>query len=181
MRSVIALSRSLGADPLLVQGAGGNLSWKDGGTLWIKASGTSLAHAAADTFVPVDREALSAVPLDGSDIVPEPLNGSAHRPSIETQMHAVLPQSVVIHLHAVDVLAPLVRADADREIRDILAGRVNYALVDYVRPGGPLAAAVASALAERETPPPTSCSSAIMGSSSVGPMQSMPSGDLSDS
>jgi rhamnose utilization protein RhaD (predicted bifunctional aldolase and dehydrogenase) len=29
----------IGADPLLVQGAGGNASWKEGDTLWIKASG----------------------------------------------------------------------------------------------------------------------------------------------
>ena len=37
----------IGADPLLVQGAGGNVSWKEDGTLWIKASGKWLAGAPA--------------------------------------------------------------------------------------------------------------------------------------
>ena len=54
----------LGADPLLVQGAGGNVSWKESEVLWIKASGTWLKDALErDIFVPVDlsdlREALS--------------------------------------------------------------------------------------------------------------------------
>ena len=45
----------IGKDPLLVQGAGGNVSWKDGDTLWVKASGTWLADATEkDIFVPVD-------------------------------------------------------------------------------------------------------------------------------
>ena len=35
----------IGANPLLVQGAGGNISWKEDHTLWIKASGTRLSNA----------------------------------------------------------------------------------------------------------------------------------------
>ena len=46
---------NLGKDSLLIQGAGGNISWKDGNKLWIKASGTWLADAnIMDIFVPVD-------------------------------------------------------------------------------------------------------------------------------
>ena len=41
----------IGADPLLVQGAGGNVSWKKGSVLWIKASGTWLAHAKKTIFL----------------------------------------------------------------------------------------------------------------------------------
>ena len=33
---VIHFCQSLGRDPLLVQGAGGNVSWKDGEVLWVK-------------------------------------------------------------------------------------------------------------------------------------------------
>ena len=44
----------IGADPLLVQGAGGNVSWKEGDDLWVKASGTWLADAVSqDIFIPV--------------------------------------------------------------------------------------------------------------------------------
>ena len=49
----------IGQEPLLVQGAGGNVSWKDGGTLWIKASGAWLADAEKDDiFVPADLDTL---------------------------------------------------------------------------------------------------------------------------
>ena len=42
-----------GANPLLVQGAGGNVSWKEEDTLWVKASGTWLSDASAeDIFLP---------------------------------------------------------------------------------------------------------------------------------
>jgi len=44
-RSVKEFCGRIGKDRLLVQGAGGNVSWKDGNTLWIKASGKWLAHA----------------------------------------------------------------------------------------------------------------------------------------
>ena len=45
------LSARVGADPLLVQAAGGNTSLKDGGTMWIKASGTWLKDAAARDII----------------------------------------------------------------------------------------------------------------------------------
>ena len=49
------LSARVGADPLLVQAAGGNTSLKHDGVMWIKASGTWLKDAAArDIFVPLD-------------------------------------------------------------------------------------------------------------------------------
>ena len=54
-------SARVGADPRLVQGAGGNTSLKVGGVLWIKASGTWLARAAEDDiFVPVEMAPLLA-------------------------------------------------------------------------------------------------------------------------
>ena len=44
----------IGTDPLLVQGPGGNVSWKDDDVLWIKASGKWLAKACdEEIFVPV--------------------------------------------------------------------------------------------------------------------------------
>ena len=37
----------IGADPLLIQGPGGNTSFKSGDELWVKASGAWLAEASA--------------------------------------------------------------------------------------------------------------------------------------
>src|SRR3954464_12991143 len=94
----------IGADPLLVQGAGGNVSWKDGDTLWIKASGTWLADATRkDIFVPVDLAHLrAAIDAGAMDVQPRTVGESALRPSIETLLHALMPQPVVVHLHAVE-------------------------------------------------------------------------------
>ena len=64
--SVIEYCSTIGADPLLVQGAGGNVSWKEEDTLWVKASGTWLAEAAGkDIFVPVDLPHLRAAIASG--------------------------------------------------------------------------------------------------------------------
>ena len=52
--SVIDFCSDIGGDAFLVQGAGGNVSWKDGDTLWVKASGTWLSEAKyKEIFLPV--------------------------------------------------------------------------------------------------------------------------------
>jgi rhamnose utilization protein RhaD (predicted bifunctional aldolase and dehydrogenase) len=147
---VIAYCAEVGADPLLVQGAGGNVSWKDGDTLWIKASGTWLADAARkDIFVPVDLAHLRAAIAAGDmDVQPRCLDASGLRPSIETLLHALMPQPVVVHLHAVALLAHLVRADCLDSLKARLGKRVRWALAPYRKPGLQLAQAVAAALAD---------------------------------
>lgn len=37
--------KKIGTNKSLVYGAGGNISWKESGLLWIKSSGTNLADA----------------------------------------------------------------------------------------------------------------------------------------
>ncbi len=50
----LALSKEIGCDILKTQGAGGNTSFKRDGVMWVKASGTWLAHAGTrDIMVPV--------------------------------------------------------------------------------------------------------------------------------
>ncbi|WP_152836233.1 class II aldolase/adducin family protein [Rugamonas aquatica] len=143
--AVDAYCARIGADPLLVQGAGGNASWKDGDTMWVKASGTWLAEAQrADIFVPVDLAHLrDAIAVGDFDVAPRACAGSALRPSIETLMHALMPQTVVLHLHAVEVLAHLVRPD--------FAGPAPapWCWVDYHKPGSALAGAIAARLREQ--------------------------------
>lgn len=139
-----------GTDPLLVQGAGGNVSWKDGDTLWIKASGTWLADAAdKDIFVPVDlmqlRRDLADEHFDAKPIV---LAGATLRPSIETVLHALMPQPVVVHLHAIEVLAHLVRGDCERDLAEKLPPTLHWAVVPYRKPGAELAKAVHEAVTE---------------------------------
>lgn len=142
----------IGANPLLVQGAGGNVSWKEGDTLWVKASGKWLAEAdQTDIFVPVDLKHMGkALAASNFDIKPIALTSNGLRPSIETVLHALMPQRIVVHLHAIDALAHLVRSDAKEtmvaKMEPTFSG--EWVMVDYAKPGVALAQAVATALSK---------------------------------
>lgn len=146
---IINYCDQIGRDPLLVQGAGGNVSWKDGDTLWVKASGTWLAAASKDIFVPVDLKQLRVAIESGHfDVKPKTLDGGILKPSIETLLHALMPQKVVVHLHAVEVLAYLVRENCEELFQALLSNCPRWVMVDYHKPGADLANAVNSATAQ---------------------------------
>lgn len=145
------LSARVGADPLLVQAAGGNTSLKQDGVMWIKASGTWLKDAEArDIFVPVDHAALMAALANNdprcescADFVRTDLNDTGLRPSIETTVHALMPQRVVVHVHCVNTIAWAIRADGEQRLAERLDG-FTWAFVPYARPGLELAAAISA-------------------------------------
>jgi len=141
-----ALSARIGADPLLIQGAGGNSSLKSAGVLWVKASGTWLADAERlPIFVPVDLEQARRSFADGAEKVPAlalPGAPAGLRPSIETSLHAFLPQRYVLHVHSVNAIAWCVQRDAQAALTPRLDG-LAWAWLPYCRPGLPLARSVA--------------------------------------
>jgi len=136
-------------DPLLVQGAGGNVSWKDGGVLWVKASGTWLANAENDDiFVPVDLMHLRTEIAEGKfTATPNIVGDTSLKPSIETMLHALMPQKIVVHLHAVEILAQLVRENPLIQIHKLVGDTVKWLFVDYIKPGADLAKNVSAQLA----------------------------------
>ncbi len=143
-------SARIGADPLLIQAAGGNTSVKEGGVMWIKASGTLLADALTrDIFVPVDLPAMLAgfedPEIDADQPAQFTLGGYTLRPSIETSLHAVLPQRVVIHVHCVNTLSLAIRSDAEAVLTPLLAD-FDWCLVPYIKPGANLAGQVRARL-----------------------------------
>lgn len=146
--SIIEYCATIGADPLLVQGAGGNVSWKDGDTLWIKASGAWLADAAtSEIFVPVEFPGLvNAIALGDFGVVPIAKGKSSLRPSIETLLHALMPHPVVVHLHSVEILAHLVRDTFVEAFASLTKGTMRWVSVPYHKPGAALAKAVNAAL-----------------------------------
>jgi rhamnose utilization protein RhaD (predicted bifunctional aldolase and dehydrogenase) len=147
------LSARVGGDPLLVQAAGGNTSLKDDGVMWIKASGTWLRDAnTRDIFVPVDHPGLMAALAEDDprcetciDFVRSDLNQNALRPSIETTVHALMPQRIVVHVHCVNTIAWAIRRDAEERLGERLAG-FNWAFIPYARPGLPLSREIAARL-----------------------------------
>jgi rhamnose utilization protein RhaD (predicted bifunctional aldolase and dehydrogenase) len=150
--ALMSLSAELGSDPLRTQAAGGNTSLKHNGMLWIKASGTWLADAGRrDIMVPVALAPLRAAIAAGDPraetataFVADDPDTPDLRPSVETAVHAVIPFSVVVHIHCVATIAVSVRSDAAALVARQLAGvkGVHAAFVPYVHPGLPLARAI---------------------------------------
>lgn len=149
--SVIKYCSSIGANALLVQGAGGNVSWKDEDTLWIKASGTCLAEAAKkDIFVAVDLPHLRIAIKNGDfSVTPKLCADSKLKPSIETLLHALMPHQVVVHLHAIEILAHLVRDNFQSDFKLQVDTSIHWTLVDYHKPGAALTSAVSAALEQK--------------------------------
>ncbi|HEY4017088.1 MAG TPA: class II aldolase/adducin family protein, partial [Pseudonocardiaceae bacterium] len=114
-------SRLLGSEPGLVLHGGGNTSVKAAGTditgagvdiLYVKGSGWDLASIERPGFAPLRlarlRELLTVSSLPDSAMMNELrcalLDASAPDPSVETLLHAVLPQPAVLHSHADAIL-----------------------------------------------------------------------------
>lgn len=111
MEKVTALSHEFGT-PEYVKGGGGNTSAKQGGTLWVKPSGTTLAGLTPAAFVEMDRAKLGrlyelSVPADAKarealvkDVMAQAVKpGQGARPSVEAPLHDVLDGTYVVHTH----------------------------------------------------------------------------------
>lgn len=145
---VIEFCAQIGTDALLVQGPGGNVSWKEDGVLWIKASGKWLADAkSSEIFVPVSLSPLqNALAKSDFTILPTAMSSSQLRPSIETLLHVLMPHKIVVHLHPVEMLSHLVRSNQKEAIARYIGQEVNWIYVDYAKPGAELAEAVSHQL-----------------------------------
>jgi len=122
-----------------VQGAGGNVSVKQGGDLYVKASGTLLAEVHESRNVAVAPLELVTRGFEDAGAERELFDRSP-RPSMETWFHA-LPFPVVAHTHPAAVLA---LACSDRSA-PVFPG-VTTVDLEYVRPGKELAIAMFEAL-----------------------------------
>ena len=143
--SLLDLSVRIGRNPLLVQASSGNTSLKIDDTLWIKASGKWLAYAdREEILVPVDLpECLECLRTSRSLTAKTDL-----RPSIETFMHAILPQRVVVHVHSVNTIAWAVRSDATSQLSERLDG-LRWQWIPYTLSGVPLARAIRAVSVDR--------------------------------
>ncbi len=113
LNHLVEMSNRYGSDPDYVIAGGGNTSYKDGETLYIKGSGTSLALVRAEDFVMMDRSALDAIleaQYAGDDDAREAEVLAAllaarlpasygKRPSVETLLHHLFPHRFVLHTH----------------------------------------------------------------------------------
>lgn len=110
---LIKMSHKYGSDPDYVLAGGGNTSFKDRDTLYIKGSGTSLSTITEDGFVKMDRALLKEMmkksyPASSAereadvlyDMSRARLRGEeGKRPSVETLLHDLFKESLVLHVH----------------------------------------------------------------------------------
>jgi rhamnose utilization protein RhaD (predicted bifunctional aldolase and dehydrogenase) len=160
-------SRLLGTERSLVLHGGGNTSVKTQladlhGTLedvlFVKGSGSDLASVAAADFCAVRlnpvRQLAHLTDLDNaalaSAVSTSLARPAAHKPSIETLLHALLPWKFVEHTHADAVLAITNTSNGAAIAREVFADLAP--LVPFRASGFALAKACAQAYAEQAGP-----------------------------
>jgi rhamnose utilization protein RhaD (predicted bifunctional aldolase and dehydrogenase) len=145
LAALARVSAELGSNRLLVQAAGGNTSVKADGVLWVKASGRWLANALDEPiFAALDLPRLTRAMALGDPacetceaFVRADLSAPGLRPSVETTLHAGLPQRFVLHVHCVETIANAVLEDGATRVAPLLDG-LKWQWVPYTRPGFPL-------------------------------------------
>ncbi|MDR2182306.1 MAG: class II aldolase/adducin family protein [Treponema sp.] len=173
IREITALSRRYGADRDYVIAGGGNTSYKNSATLWIKGSGVALGDMTPDDFIAMDRKKLAAIwekALAGADgksypaeeaareaavladmMAAKKTDGEKRRPSVETLLHDLLPFAYVVHTHP-----PLVNGMCcGRDGRQIAASLFGAGAlwIPCSDPGFVLAVTIRKALEEAGTAP----------------------------
>jgi rhamnose utilization protein RhaD (predicted bifunctional aldolase and dehydrogenase)/NAD(P)-dependent dehydrogenase (short-subunit alcohol dehydrogenase family) len=148
-------SRLLGRDKSLVLHGGGNTSVKlreknlfgeEEDVLYVKGSGWDLETIEAAGFTPVTlgyvRRLAGLASLSDPQMVNElnthTLRAGAPSPSVETILHAILPQPYVDHTHADAVLSVSNAPDGEKRVREIYGERV--VVIPYIMAGFDLAA-----------------------------------------
>jgi rhamnose utilization protein RhaD (predicted bifunctional aldolase and dehydrogenase)/NAD(P)-dependent dehydrogenase (short-subunit alcohol dehydrogenase family) len=159
-------SRLLGRDKSLVLHGGGNTSVKipeknlfgePDEILYVKGSGWDLETIEAAGFAPVRldyvRRLASLTALSDPQMVNElathTLRAGAPAPSVETILHALLPQKYVDHTHADAVLSVSNSPDGEKRIRDIYGDKA--AVIPYIMAGFDLAACCAREFPRQKT------------------------------
>ena len=156
----------IGADPALVMWGGGNISLKaarsdfrgrETRALLIKGSGVDMRSAQPHDFPAVGLEDI--LPLfERSDMSDEDvvdylasclLEPGSPRPSIETLLHAFLPQTSIVHTHA-DAILSLGNTQRPEQVLKEVFGNTVVA-VPYRRPGFLLSKEVAQAVLTHPT------------------------------
>jgi len=147
--SINQISHALGADPLIIQGGGGNISFKDrkANSLWIKASGKWLEHANTENvYLELDLKKGQDWLTTGKSDFPSDWQKASNsatqlRASIETSLHLLFESPVVVHTHPVSILSHVVQQDPQVALSSLL-GDLNWALIPYQQPGRDLAQAI---------------------------------------
>lgn len=159
IETLVEFSNRYGKDSSFVLAGGGNTSYKDESFLYIKGSGTSLATITSDGFVRMERARLARIWEDtySSDsavreaevlrdlMAARCVGEEAKRPSVETLLHDLFPQTYVLHVHPSAVNALTCCVGAEARVGELFPEAV---WVDECEPGYILASNCRKKLAE---------------------------------
>jgi NAD(P)-dependent dehydrogenase (short-subunit alcohol dehydrogenase family)/rhamnose utilization protein RhaD (predicted bifunctional aldolase and dehydrogenase) len=155
LRDAVQMSQRFGRDPEYTRGGGGNSSVKADGIVYIKPSGVSLAAIEADDLVPLATAPLLDLLLNGGSEddearipgAPDPVMRAAakvrlgeakgRRPSVELMFHSLLPETFVLHTHAIVPNAVTCNQNGQELMTDLFGDEALW--VPYTDPGLPLA------------------------------------------
>ncbi len=147
INELIGISKFYGIDKDFVIAGGGNTSYKDEETIWIKASGMALADLNENELVRLSRQKLHGIsgavysddPVLREEQVKVDLFGSIidpvinRRPSVETSLHELIQYKFVIHLHPTLVNGILCSRNAKNLTYKVFGESVLF--VPYTDPG----------------------------------------------
>jgi NAD(P)-dependent dehydrogenase (short-subunit alcohol dehydrogenase family)/rhamnose utilization protein RhaD (predicted bifunctional aldolase and dehydrogenase) len=147
IRELIEISKHYGSNKDYVIAGGGNTSWKSENSIWIKASGYSLAELTEEGLVELDREKLHLISLNKysddpvvreeqvkNDLlrsISDPLNNK--RPSVETSLHELIQYRFVVHLHPTLINGLLCSRNAKSLTNKLFGDTVLF--IPYTDPG----------------------------------------------
>ena len=150
--SFLKASEKIGSNFNLIQGAGGNTSFKKDDSIFIKASGYKLKDSLKkDIFVKVNlvklRESLKRNIKNPLDDTWDKSVGK--RPSMETYMHAILSHKYIFHTHCLNTISLLVQNECQLKIAKIFSD-FKYKIIKYKTPGLQLANEIKKVIKEEK-------------------------------
>jgi rhamnose utilization protein RhaD (predicted bifunctional aldolase and dehydrogenase)/NAD(P)-dependent dehydrogenase (short-subunit alcohol dehydrogenase family) len=154
INELIELSRFYGSNENFVLAGGGNTSVKVEGIMYVKASGVALSTISEDGFARVNLSKLSElfnVKYPNNDDEREAIvlvnlmnareKGEEHkRPSVETLLHGLLPQTYVVHTHPAIVNGITCSKNGKTIVAKLFGNKALW--IPYTDPGFKLAAKV---------------------------------------
>jgi rhamnose utilization protein RhaD (predicted bifunctional aldolase and dehydrogenase)/NAD(P)-dependent dehydrogenase (short-subunit alcohol dehydrogenase family) len=147
INELIEISKYYGSKKEYVIAGGGNTSFKDKETIWIKASGQSLAELTEDGLVALNREKLHVISSNTYSDDPAAREeqvkadmflsiydpGKNKRPSVETSLHEIIQYKFIVHLHPTLINGLLCSRNAKSLTHKLFGESVLF--VPYTDPG----------------------------------------------
>jgi len=144
---LLKISDFYGSNSDYVIAGGGNTSYKDETTIWIKASGSPLAGLTEEGLVALSRDKLRVI--SGKQYSSDPVlreeevkkdmadsildQGRGKRPSVETSLHDIIQYKYVVHLHPTLINGLLCSHNAKNMTAQLFGEKALF--VPYTDPG----------------------------------------------